>query len=239
MSSNFLQLKIALLFIICFGYTSTATGQSLTGTEVLEKAIAYHDPLNNWNTFNGDLQVTMTTPNASPRVSDIVINLPKEYFSVIAKRDTTLTTYTLDKSICTTSIKEKPEEGKRTPCETAELYKNYYTYLYGLPMKLKDNGTHISETIERKNFKGKEYLVLKATYDDTVGSDVWYFYFDPETYAMEVYQFFKTENGTLKKDSGEYILLSDVSVINDIKFPKVRAWYYNKDDKYLGTDTLK
>ena len=51
---------------------------------------------------------------------------------------------------------------------------------------------------------------------------------------MEVYQFFKET-----KDSGEYILLSDLETINEIKFPKTRAWYYNKNDDYLGTDTLK
>ncbi len=106
-------------------------------------------------------------------------------------------------------------------------------------MKLKDPGTHISETVERKSFKGKEYLVLKVTYDESVGSDNWYIYLDPETYAMEVYQFFKKdENGNQKDDSGEYILLTEEMVVNFIKMPKVRAWYYNKDDAYLGTDIL-
>ncbi len=50
---------------------------------------------------------------------------------------------------------------------------------------------------------------------------------------MEVYQFFKET-----KDSGEYILLSGLETINAIKMPKVRAWYYNKDNNYLGTDIL-
>ena len=83
-------------------------------------------------------------------------------------------------------------------------------------------------------------MVLKATYDTSVGSDVWYFYFDPETYAMEVYQFYKTDDkGDVKPDSGEYILLADEETVSGIKMPKIRAWYYNKDDKYLGTDTLE
>ena len=125
-------------------------------------------------------------------------------------------------------------------CDRANLYKNYYTYLYGLPMKLKDPGTNIHEKVERKTFKGKEYLVLKATYDESVGSDIWYFYFNPETYAMEIYQFFKTDDsGKLKPDSGEYILLTEEATVNNIKIPKNRAWYYNKEDKYLGTDILK
>ena len=51
---------------------------------------------------------------------------------------------------------------------------------------------------------------------------------------MEVYQFFKGED----KKTGEYILLSDEILVNGIKIPQNRAWYYNKDDGYLGTDTL-
>ena len=89
--------------------------------------------------------------------------------------------------------------------------------------------------MREKTFKGKKYNVLKVTYDEAVGKDIWYFYFDPETNAMEVYQFFKDES---KKD-GEYILLTEEVVINNIKMPKNRAWFYNKDDAYLGTDILK
>ena len=100
-------------------------------------------------------------------------------------------------------------------------------------MKLKDDGTIIHQKVEKGNFKGKEYLILKATYNKEIGKDTWYFYFNPKTYAMEVYQFFKEA-----KDSGEYILLSDLEIINGVKMPKKRAWYYNKDDKYLGTDIL-
>ncbi|MDB4303987.1 DUF6503 family protein, partial [Desulfosarcina sp.] len=80
-----------------------------------------------------------------------------------------------------------------------------------------------------------DYLVLKATYDETVGSDIWYFYFDPETYAIEVYQFFHDES----KNDGEYILLTEKETISNIKIPKNRAWYTNKEDKLLGTDILK
>ena len=115
------------------------------------------------------------------------------------------------------------------------MYQNYYTYLYGLPMKLKDPGTIITDKIVRKKMKGKTYLVLKATYKKEVGKDTWYFYFNPKTYAMEIYQFFHDE----AKNDGEYILLTGEETINEIKIPKNRAWYMNKDDKFLGTDILR
>ena len=223
---------------ICFTCFSVS-GQKMSGQQLLDKTIGYHDPSGVWPNFNGTLEVSMVMPDGQAREREIQINLPQEYFSVRAKTDTLITTYTLDKDKCETSIKEIPPYSKRTPCETAQLYKNYYTYLYGLPMKLKDPGTIISEYASNQNFKGKDYLMLRASYQKEVGSDIWQFYFDPITYAMEVYQFFKADPGGDGKNTGEYILLKDIKTINGIKFPKERAWYYNKDDGYLGTDILK
>ena len=228
-----------LLTLTIFFTSLISFSQELTGKQLLEKAIAFHDPNGHWKTFKGELFVTMEIPNSSPRKSRIRINLPEQYFLVKAVKDTIVTEYAIHKGDCSMAINgnTNPSEVLKKKhglsCERANLYKNYYTYLYGLPMKLKDKGTIIDEKVERKTFKGKEYLVLKATYSKEVGKDIWYFYFNPETYAMEVYQFFKEA-----KESGEYILLSGLETINDIKMPKNRAWYYNKDNGYLGTDIL-
>ncbi|MBT8262109.1 MAG: hypothetical protein KJO05_04750 [Bacteroidia bacterium] len=226
-----------LLLILAFIIPYSIVAQDLSGEELLNKSIEYHDPYNNWGKFNGTLSVTMDTPKASPRFSAIKIDLPNDFFYLKSRRDTQETTYAIEKGKCSTSIKDSTLM-RRTPCETAVLYKNYYTYLYGLPMKLKDPGTQIEDEVVLKNFKGKEYLVLKVTYVETVGSDVWFFYFDPKSYAMEIYQFFKGDPASEGKDTGEYILLSEEQIINGIKMPKTRAWYYNKNDGYLGTDTL-
>ncbi len=229
-----------LSLLCCFIYIATANSQELTGQQLLEKSIQYHDPNGNWKTFNGTLQVTMETPKNAPRISTIKINLPKEYFYVKAASDGKTTEYTVEKNDCTiafngkTDISEEVIKENKLSCKRANLYKNYYTYLYGLPMKLEDKGTIIDPKVMKKTFKGKEYLVLKATYAEGVGKDTWYFYFDPKTYAMEVYQFFKDES----KNDGEYILLTEEAVINGVKMPKKRAWYYNKDNGYLGTDIL-
>jgi len=220
--------------------------KELTSEQVLNNAIAYHDPNNMWNSFNSTFHVTMETPDTPNRESDIMIDNTVGGFYLKAVRDTTIVEYKVRGGNCniafngSTTFTEEEAEANNLNCDRAKMYKNYYSYLYGLPMKLKDPGTHISETVERKTFKDKDYLVLKVTYDENVGSDIWYIYLNPETYAMEVYQFFKTdENGNQNNESGEYILLTEEMVVKDIKMPKVRAWYYNKDDKYLGTDILK
>ncbi|WP_179339279.1 DUF6503 family protein [Winogradskyella ludwigii] len=234
--------SIVVFLFLCLSVI--ANSQDISANKLLDEALKYHDPNNNWKQFNDTFTVVMTSPKAAKRTSVISINLPAEYFNATATRDTITSTYTLDKGVCKMSYNGKivdsiAAKAKNMTCERGIFYKNYYSYLYGLPMKLKDGGTNLSDKVEKKTFKGNDYLVLKVTYDDAVGSDVWYFYFNPSTYAMEIYQFFKTdEHGKEKSDTGEYILLSEEALVNVIKMPKARAWYYNKDDKYLGTDTL-
>lgn len=215
--------------------------QQLTGSQLLEKAIQYHDPNGNWETFKGTLFIAMETPKKGTRESEITIDLPNQYFYVKAARGKNTTEYSVDKDSIQIvfngekNLSEAVLKKNKLSKNRATMYQNYYTYLYGLPMKLKDPGTIIADKIVRKKMKGKTYLVLKATYKKEVGKDTWYFYFNPKTYAMEIYQFFHDE----AKNDGEYILLTGEETINEIKIPKNRAWYMNKDDKFLGTDILR
>lgn len=214
--------------------------QDLSSTELLDKAIAYHDPNQLWDVFEGKLFITLQYPDGKERQSEVEINLPKEYFKLTTLQDDDVIEYILEKEDCTvrlngeTSISDEDRDTYRLSCDQALKMKNYYTYLYGLPMKLKDPGSQLDPLVQTKNLNGKNYLVLKVTYDKGIGNDIWYFYFNPLTYAMEAYQFFHDET---KKD-GEYILLSEIENVASIKMPKIRTWYYNSNDKLLGTDIL-
>ncbi|MGB5460607.1 MAG: DUF6503 family protein [Eudoraea sp.] len=230
----------AFLLLFCAMSTTILFGQDLSPNQLLNKAIAYHDPQGNWVDFKGQLFITMETPNSSDRLSEITIDLPQQYFKLVTKKDNIITEQIINKGSCklllngSETVSEDEIAKHRLTCDRTQTMRNYYTYLYGLPMKLKNPGTLLDRKVYQKTFKGKIYDVLKVTYDEAVGKDTWYFYFDPATYALEVYQFYHDE----EKNDGEYIILNGLEEINGIKMPKIRAWYYNKDDKYLGTDTL-
>lgn len=224
------------LFMVSVGYSQ----DSHNASEVLQKAIKFHDPDNKWSYFDTSFKVVMETPNAPKRTSTITADFVNQQFVLAVEQDGNTYTYNMSKGDCSITLNGNPEfteaDAKkfRLSCDRGKTMKDYYTYLYGLPMKLKDPGTLLDQKVESREFKGKEYLVLKVRYDENVGSDTWYFYFDPKTYAMEVYQFYHDES----KNDGEYILLDGLEDINGIKMPKTRAWYMNKDNKYLGTDIL-
>ncbi|MEQ8476097.1 DUF6503 family protein [Fulvivirga sp.] len=211
-----------------------------SATEVLQKSIAYHDPQGYWSSFQAALKIDLNQPDGSQRESDINIDLQKGKFSMTERRGENVVMRSLNGEECTISFNGKSEfsdeESKKfgLTCDRAELYKNYYTFLYGLPMKLKDEGAVLYEDVEDVVFKEKAYLKLKITFKEGVGTDTWYIYLNPETYAMEVYQFYHDET----KNDGEYILLSELIEYEGMQIPKVRKWYTNKEDKWLGTDDL-
>jgi hypothetical protein len=117
--------------------------------------------------------------------------------------------------------------------ESVNGMRNYHVYLYGLPMKLTDAGASVSETVGNDEVNGKMYPTIRVGYDPAVGKDNWFFYCDPETSALKAYRFNHGE-----PESGEYILLEQELNVNGMKLPKIRKWYLNKDNKYLGTDNL-
>ena len=74
-------MKTIFLYSYLFLLTVTLSGQTITGDELLEKAIAYHDPNGNWARFNETLLVTSESPNNPSRESKIKIDSPNEYFT--------------------------------------------------------------------------------------------------------------------------------------------------------------
>ncbi|WP_435313519.1 DUF6503 family protein [Cellulophaga fucicola] len=229
-----------LLLFLCFFSFVAVSAQDVSALDFLDTVIARHDPDNNWESFKGDLVVTMSTPNKEDRVTDLHIDLPASTFVlsnvVKGKKHTTkvvkdsVSFFVDDNQI----IDKEEQKTLKFNKERALFMRNYYTYLYGLPMKLKDNGTIVDPKLYSKKINRKWYKVIKVTYDKEVGKDTWYFYFNPKSLDMEMYQFFHDES----KNDGEYILLSNIEIIDGVRMPAVRAWYTNKEDKLLGTDVL-
>ncbi len=227
--------------LFCFLFVSIlGQAQSLTANQLLEKSIAYHDPEGNWNSLEASFHVVMEIPKRPKRTTTIQLNFLAEYFKSTVTIDGITTASAIDKGNCThwyegsTTFTEEVAAKHRLNCERTTKMRDYYVYLYGLPMKLKDPGTQLEDKVYTKSLNGESFLCLKVTYDAAVGKDSWYFYFDKKTYAMRHYQFYHDES----KNDGEYILLSGEEIVQGIKMPKTRSWYTNQANAYLGTDVL-
>lgn len=213
--------------------------ESKSDSQLLERTLAYHDPEGNWPQLKARLYLSSADTAGKENAFEIELDNATGYFAHISRQDGKEAVkgirdgkafFLLDGKQDISA--EDREKYNLTP-EDLQWVHSFYGYLYGLPMKLTDDGVHVREAAKNEELEGKAYKVLQVNYDAAVGTDNWFFYLNPETYAMEAYRF---NHG--KPESGEYIVLEQEVVVDGIRIPKVRKWYLNKNNAYLGTDTL-
>ena len=227
---------------LCFlSFTSFLQAQELTPAELLNRSIAFHDPDRNWENSKLEFVIKMESPDLALRTSRVIIDNEKGDFDLSIISQGRVIDYKVDGlDSCEVRIdylpptQEEADSLNLTP-ERARRWRDYYGYLYGLPMKLKDKGTVIGPEVIETMFQEEEVLALKVNYEENVGKDVWYFYFHPGTYAMVGYRFYHDES----INDGEYIVLSGIEIDKGIRIPKDRAWYTNAENKLLGTDIMQ
>jgi hypothetical protein len=210
------------------------------GATVLARSVAYHDPVGAWAEGRFALQLYESRPDGGYRISDVIIDQGAGSFALTQRRGRDLLHRFLGPDTCSVrlngsaSFPEEEARRLRLNCAQNALYANYYTYLWGLPMKLNDPGTQVHPQVYRKDFFGEELLEVKVTYDPTVGEDIWYFYFHPETCQLRGYRFYHDEAA----NDGEYILLEGEAEVGPLRLPARRHWYTHGDRRYLGSDEL-
>ena len=209
-------------------------------SEVLEQSIAYHDPEGHWGNARFDLSFRETRPDGSERRTRVQFRDTLDSFEISTQRDEAQIEGLMagDECILTldgsTEFSEQDRDKYRLTCERLRWLRNYYTYLWGLPMKLRDPGTRIDPQVTDAWYQDRQVWSLRVTYDESVGTDIWYFYFDQQTYALVGYRFYHDE----AKNDGEYIVLEGETVASGVKIPTRRSWYTNAEDRHLGDDIL-
>ena len=209
-----------------------------TAEELLAASIAYHDPEGTFLAEGYRLRFVETRPGGADRRTEIVIDVPGERFEMVRAGERVVAgvmapgrcEMTLDGRA---DVSAEEREEHRLTCERLTTMRDYYTYLWGLPMKLADPGTRLGR-VSATEFEGKAVYDLRVTYDERVGVDTWYFYFDRATSALVGYRFYHDES----KNDGEVILLEGEFAAHGIRLPEQRTWYTHQDDRLLGTDTL-
>lgn len=231
--------KLVILILLTL-ISKSFLGQSAAVT-LLDQSITFHDPHDQWKDFEGILNFRVLRKDKPDGRRKVKIDNKDNSFYFWAQYNEGVLHYQVEKNqgLAFWNGQEKvPEaiaEKFKIREDRAVMYRDYYTYLYGMPMKLKDPGTIIDPDVEQVDFYGSTYDRIRVTYTEGVGEDIWYFYFNPQTHALEAYQFFHDES----KNDGEYILFKETKEIDGVKIPRIREWYYNKDKAYLATDVLE
>jgi hypothetical protein len=213
----------------------------ISADSVLTRSIRYHDPEGTWAKRSHLIQLAESRPNGTvhqtrltfyPATNEFEMNQTRGRDKIqIRLRNNS---YSFSHQGRTEISAEAAKKFSLTEEGTRRL-RDYYTYLFGLPMKLRDEGTLVQPAVHTTWYDGREMLELEIHYAPETGKDIWFFYFDPETYAMSGYSFYHEKDGP---GTGEYILLEGEVSVGKMKLPAERHWYLTKNKLYLGTDEI-
>jgi len=209
-----------LFFLVFSGCGILSKSDPGTGPEMIKASINYHDPKNQWDNFKGTFFIEDSLP---PHREDRVYQVELDN----SNSEMTYTIEGLSYQVIQDSVVNLEGEVEE---ERALRMRNYYTYLWGLPMKLNDPGTIIEEEVSDEILNGKTYHVVRVPYE----KDIWYFYLEPETFRMAAYKFYQDE----PNEKGEIIYLEGELEYKGMKIPQSRSWYRTERPEFLATDKL-
>jgi hypothetical protein len=211
---------LVLISLICLCGCNPDSSKPKTGKEFIMRSIAYHDPNGLWK----ELKATFVLQDSLPPGRD-----SRFYEFSLDNSQNKLIYKIKDLHYIVWNDSVHVFEGEVAK-ERALRMRNYYSYLWGLPMKLLDPGTVIEDSVRMENLNGVAYHVVRVPYE----KDIWYFYLEPETYRMAAYKFYQDEPNL----KGEIIYLEDELEYHGMRIPKNRTWYRTETPEFLGTDKL-
>ena len=210
------------------------------GPTLVERAIVHHDPHGRWGNARFEMRFRETRPDGSERRTRVRFDDQQRSFEILTEREGAEIEGLLAGDECvitldgSTEFTDQERDKYRLTCDRIEWLRNYYTYLWGMPMKLRDPGTRIDSQVTEASYQQQKVWTVRVTYDEEVGSDVWYFHFDQETSALVGYRFYHDE----AKNDGEYIVLEGETDASGMRIPTTRRWYTNAEGRHLGDDIL-
>jgi hypothetical protein len=219
-----IQTIFVFLILLSFASCSETTTTILTPRKIVENAVKFNDPNNNWKSLHANFSFESAFKHNPFPVEnlEIEINVPKNEFrysnserdfEAIYKKDT-----------CETI-------SKQGNCNNYAWTKDFYTYVWGLPMKLQDPQTNIISffTIENINKHPCYKVGVKYPNED------FDFYFKCSNFELLAFSFSKNDSS----GHSEFVELKGLYAFNNIKFPETRTWKDNNTQKTLGTNTVK
>ena len=208
------------LYFLLFLLTGSLMAQN-DAESILKKSIQYHDPEGVWSSLQATFFYKDSRPDGSEREASFRLDNANRKWT-LNRSDEEIYEIEHDEA--------KVLKGDKDAARGVML-RNYYLYLWGLPMKLQDESTPEITQAEDEEIEGQKVDVLRVAYE----KETYYFSFDQQFGRMLQYRFYKDEEAGI----GEVIKLNGEVDFNGLKIPKERSWYTLPEMKYLGTDILE
>ena len=202
--------------------------------EILDKAIAFHDPMNKWADYKG--KILLTTTFADGRFSGgeaIEISTDDNFYKVINQSSGII--QGIENGNCYIEM-----NGKRSNAagQTSDIQrrKTWHYFHFNPLEELKASGLVLDDKAKKTNFNGKDCYILKFSYvagkpvDENYRDTTWEILVDASDFSMAGFRALEPLN--------IYAVFSGLLTINDIKLPLCRVYYNSPDDSFYMVDVF-
>jgi hypothetical protein len=210
------------LFAFPFVLLSCSQQQRNPEQSILEKSIAFHDPSNQWETFRDSFKLTSNSKWSEWKDEhlQIMIDVPHN----------TVKYHNIEKKVkCLFEQDSSFALIDSCDCSPYNSWtKDFYTYIWGLPMKLKDPKTTITQLPNKIMFFEDSCYVLQTEYSN----EQWEYYISDEDYYLAGFRFEKKDGS-----GGEIVRNVGIENWNGINTPLKRVWF-ELNESLVGTDVF-
>ncbi len=236
MNARYLFLLLILTILSCRSISkkSALPSEIKIAKDLILHSIAYHDPSGNWNNFKSNIEIKTDLWKKEGEIQKstraLFFDRSQRIFKMQSTRDGIELKGAITKDTCYNQPlseipAEKVEKFKSIlGCQGITFYKDYFTYLIGLPINLLDTEAIIDQTILERTYQGVKYDVVKVTYKPVDKKRPWYFYFNKKTHAFELCKFTSRED---EAKGGEYIIYNHKKNVQGTKLSGQMVWLYN------------
>jgi hypothetical protein len=236
------NLTLMLLVFCITAHINPCAAQSdvpYSASDLLEKAIKFHDPEGKWNNYSGKVKLNTSFPDGNTYGTEIFeIDVAKNFYCCTRlaggmKIIKGIKEGKIFRSV-NGNINLTPEEINKFGIGDTGIImmKEWHYFHFGILAYFRSVGSDLQNKVTRSNFMGKDCYLLTFIGDSSkVTEPRWagevIFYIDAKTFAV---------NGIQWTSWGVYEMLEGSLDINGIKLSKVRNYYTKEDNTLQGVD---
>ncbi len=223
--------------IIITGYYSNIFAQ--TASELLDKAIAFHDPQQKWNNYSGKVHLETIFSDGNAYGGEIIeIQTKEDYYKATGISNMTIKGIKSGVIFREVNGDKNPNEDAikkyNLGDETIRMFKWWHYIHLGLLMELKASGMLLDDKVETIKFQGNDCLALTFNYDASkVKNDLykgtWIIYLDPVIFSLKGFK-------VVSEDWNRYVVFSGILEVNGIKIPQYRTYFNSEDNSFSFVD---
>lgn len=234
---NFIPLLLLMLIVYCNAQAQSAK-INLSGKEVLEKTITYHDPNGLWDNYNGKLLEVTVFANNYVVKETIEIDRPNDFYLSTCFQEFGTLKRGIDKGKNIFSLDDKPDIPENIKKnwgisdDGIKRFREQHNCLFGLPMMYKKSGMTIQNEVKIIDFDGRKcYAVTFIGNPDLIVNP---YYSGEQILYVDMNNFSMRGMRWIVGEIDRYVIFAGEVEINGIKIVHVKC-AFDKNGNQLSS----